>query len=83
MRLTFSDRGNHDLDALDPVVRHRILRKLEWFIRTDDPLVFAAPLSHHAFGDYRFRIGDWRVVVRVHGDTIIVSRIAHRSDIYR
>ena len=58
MRLQFSNAALDDLNALDSPTRRRIVRKLEWFIRADDPLVFAALLSETSLGDYRFRIGD-------------------------
>ena len=32
---------------------------------------------------YRIRIGDYRVGLLVEGDTVIVSRVLHRRDMYR
>jgi mRNA-degrading endonuclease RelE of RelBE toxin-antitoxin system len=31
----------------------------------------------------RLRIGDWRVIYAVEGDTLVVTRIAHRREAYR
>jgi len=83
MRVALTPSARHDLDALDPQVRHRVLRKLEWFVRSDDPLIFAEPLSHSKLGTWRFRIGDWRVTFDVAEDCIVVLRIGNRRDIYR
>jgi len=32
--------------------------------------------------EYRLRVGDWRVLFNVAGDTISIERISHRSDAY-
>jgi mRNA interferase RelE/StbE len=36
-------------------------------------------------GDYRVRVGDWRIVYEVDDQRrrVILIRIAHRSDVYR
>jgi mRNA interferase RelE/StbE len=36
-------------------------------------------------GDYRVRVGDWRVVYEVDDSRrrVVVIRVAHRSDVYR
>ncbi len=33
--------------------------------------------------EYRLRVGSYRVLFEVEGDTIVVYRIRHRKDIYR
>lgn len=83
MRLVFAPKARRDLDALDPYVRRRILRKIEWFVQTDDPLIFADPLSDHTIGSWRFRVGDWRIAFDVERDMMVIHRIGHRSDVYR
>ena len=39
-------------------------------------------LSGNLAGWYRLRTGDYRVRFRVAGDTVIVDKIGHRSDVY-
>jgi mRNA interferase RelE/StbE len=34
-------------------------------------------------GLYSFRIGEWRVIYSIQGETILVLRVAHRKDAYR
>jgi len=65
------------------VVRSRIGKKLEYFIEHDDPLQFAEKLTKHKAGDYRFRIGDYRVILIVEGKTIYIVRVQHRREVYR
>lgn len=42
----------------------------------------AKPLSGNLVGWYRLRTGDYRVRFRVHGETVIVDKIGHRSEFY-
>lgn len=83
MEIELTPSAERDLEALDAPIRERIIQKLTWFVQTDDPLVFAQSLVDHAFGDYRFRIGDWRAIVRVRRNRLIVVRIGNRRDVYR
>jgi len=40
------------------------------------------PLRHGLKGAFRIRTGDYRVLFKVSGNTIVVFRIDHRRDVY-
>ncbi|MBN2078334.1 MAG: type II toxin-antitoxin system RelE/ParE family toxin [Spirochaetes bacterium] len=40
-------------------------------------------LSGNFKGLYSYRVGDYRVVYSLHGEVILVLRIAHRKDVYK
>jgi addiction module RelE/StbE family toxin len=42
----------------------------------------AKPLSGNLAGHYRIRTGDYRLVFRLEGQTIVVVKIGHRSRLY-
>ena len=42
----------------------------------------AKPLRGALAGTYRIRTGDWRVLFRFVAPTVVVVRIAHRSQVY-
>jgi len=42
----------------------------------------AKPLTGPLAGCYRLRTGDYRILIRVRGETVIVSKIGHRRDVY-
>jgi mRNA interferase RelE/StbE len=42
----------------------------------------AKPLRGSLAGNWRIRTGDYRVVFRVVGDTVIVWKIGNRGDVY-
>jgi len=83
MKIRFTGKAVKDAKSLDLRIQKRIRTKLEWYLTHEDPLVFADTLTHSGLGQYRFRIGDYRVLFDVLGDTLRINRIGHRRDIYR
>jgi mRNA interferase RelE/StbE len=82
-RIVFAGSSKKDLDKLDRVVRKRIATKLQFFLDQDDPLIYARPLVHPSIGSYRFRVGHYRIVFDVDGDTLQVLSVKHRGEVYR
>lgn len=73
-----------DLKRLPTAVRKRIGRKLDYYSKQLDPLVHATKLTGFTKGgDYRFRIGEYRIVFDLKGQKIIVLYIEHRREVYR
>jgi len=83
MKIRFTGRARKDAKGLDLRTQKRIRTKLEWYMSHDDPLVFADTLTDSDLGQYRFRIGDFRLPFDVVGDTIRINRIGHRREIYQ
>jgi len=51
--------------------------------KSANPLRFAEPLKNTSLGQYRFRIGDYRVIFDVAQDKIVILTLGHRKDIYK
>lgn len=64
-------------------IQRRILQKLDFYVSLSDPLDFAEPLIDKKFGEYRFRISDWRVFFDLEKDKMIILNVMHRKDAYR
>lgn len=64
-------------------IQIRIIEKLDFFCAQDDPVDFAEPLTRSDLGQYRFRIGDYRVSFDVENEILVILDIDHRKDIYR
>lgn len=79
----FSDEAVKDMDRLDKKVLLRIIRKIKWFALRQNPLDFAARLTYNAIGEYRYRVGDYRVIFDYKEQEIIILRMGHRSSIYK
>ena len=82
-KLEISSNARKDIRALDLVVQRRIASKLKFFLAQDDPLSFATRLINSKDGQYRWRIGHYRVIFDVTGSTILLLRIQHRSKVYK
>lgn len=82
-RYLITKTAKNDLDALTPAIRERIGKKLKYFIGSGEPLKFAEKLTARRDGDYRFRVGDYRIIVAFDGKTIYILRVQHRKDVYR
>jgi mRNA interferase RelE/StbE len=83
MEVIFTERAKRDWDKLDNKIKDQIRKKLDFYLRAHNPLVFAEKLKDKKLGMYRFRIGDWRIIFDYFQNKIYILRIAHRKDIYR
>ena len=81
-----AESAREDLERLDSVVRQRILNKLTFFSVQLNPLKYAKKLSNVHFGNYRFRIGDYRVIFDLNRDNtitiLLILRVKHRREVY-
>ncbi len=82
-KIELTRKAEKELMQLDKPARRRIKKKLAWYISHDDPLVFADTLTDFTAGQYRYRIGDYRVIFEVRGNTIYITKVNHRREIYR
>ena len=80
----FTKRALDDLKNLPQNKQRLILKKLEYFSSTGKPLSFAKSLTNFSLGQYRFRVGDYRITFDLESDgTIFILHIGHRREIYR
>ncbi|PIQ77510.1 hypothetical protein COV82_04060 [Candidatus Peregrinibacteria bacterium CG11_big_fil_rev_8_21_14_0_20_46_8] len=81
---SLTKNAEKQLADLEKDIRKRILKKLHFFQRQEDPLSSAKPLSH--INAYRFRVGDYRIIVAKKDSNqlviLIVLKIGHRRDVY-
>jgi mRNA interferase RelE/StbE len=82
-RLLYKRQAFDDIRALTPQVQRRLNKKSDFFIAQEDPLQFAQPLTKPADAQYRFRVGDFRVLFDVDGFDIMVLHVQHRREVYR
>ncbi len=71
------------IQRLSPQIKKRLKQKLEFFASQDDPLSFAKPLTKPADAQYRFRVGNYRVLFDIEQNTIVVLYVQHRKDVYK
>ena len=78
----FKEKAAKEIDKLLPQIRKRILEKLKFYSFQENPLRFAEKLKDYEFGEYRFRIGNYRIIFDVNDKVIIILKVGHRKDIY-
>ncbi len=85
-RVVLTKEARFDLRKLDTGIVKRILLKLEYFRSSENPLYFAKKLRDCSLGNYRFRIGNYRVIFDVLPDGTItilnILSIRHRRHVY-
>lgn len=73
--------------SLEKNMQKKIFTKLTYFEKSENPFVFAKKLKDINIGQYRFRVGDYRIFF----DTDVVENITylkiltvkHRKDAYK
>ncbi len=79
----FNPQALKILQKLPKDIQKRIIKKLDYFISSTNPLTFAESLINYDIGQYRFRIGDYRVIFDLEDQTIIILTLGNRRDIYK
>jgi len=79
----FKKKAEKEVAKLPPRIRKRILRKLKFYSSQENPLRFAEKLKDYRFGEYRFRIGDYRILFDLESHKITILKVGHRKDIYK
>jgi mRNA interferase RelE/StbE len=72
-----------DIDVLDSLIRKRLGKKLCYFAKLDDLRSVAKQLEDSRIGEYRLRVGDYRILFDLHGSQIVILRVQHRKDVYQ
>jgi mRNA interferase RelE/StbE len=81
-RLLYKKPAMKDIQSLSPQIRQRLGKKLVFFAAQTNPFGFAKALTKPADAQYRFRVGNYRVLFDIEGRDIVVLRVQHRKDVY-
>lgn len=81
MEYTFKKSVSRDLKKIDKEQAKRILNKIESELpqKAKNLPTLAANFS----GLRKFRVGDFRVIFSIIGDTVVILRIGHRKEVYK
>lgn len=80
-KLIYTKSSVKDIKKLDVVTKKRLKKKIETFIK--DPEGYAKKLTDSKLGDFRWRVGNYRVVFDMDGKNIVILRIRHRKEVYK
>lgn len=79
-RVEIKKQALKELDSLPPGDAVRVVRSMR--LLADNLSGDVKRLSHYT-PEFRLRVGDWRVLFELMGETIIVHHIKHRREAYR
>ena len=83
--LEFTKEADKQISKLDPGIRRMILKWLDKNINgCADPRIHGKALSANRAGQWRYRIGDYRVICIIEDDRLVVLciSVAHRREVY-
>lgn len=83
MQYEFSSQALKQLQKLPKSIQKRIIKKLDHYVKQQNPLRFADYLIDTSIGSYRYRIGDYRVIFDLKEQAIVILVVGYRRDIYR
>ena len=79
----FTPKASKQFLKLDRQRQKRIFKKLDHYLSKPNPLVYTEYVSDPKLGEFRFRIGDYRVIFDLEDDEIRIILVGHRREIYR
>jgi len=79
--ILLTKNAKKDIDRLDEVIQKRVAKKLIYL--KSDPINLSKALIDSEQGQYRFRVGDFRICFDIDGNKIVVNRIRHRKEVYK
>ncbi|MBR0427235.1 MAG: type II toxin-antitoxin system RelE/ParE family toxin [Clostridia bacterium] len=84
-RIVFTERAKKQLKKLDKYTASLIIGWLEKNLEDcENPRIHGKALVENKSGQWRYRIGDYRVICEIQDDEIIVLvlEVGHRREIY-
>ena len=75
MHYSFKGKSIKEFSKLPREVQIQIKNKLEFYMNSSNPLEFAEHLTDFNLGEYRFRIGDYRVSFDVENDMAKILKV--------
>ena len=82
-RIVFTKQAKKDIDALETAVKRQLYKKLTHLSTHTNISIGAKKLHNTDLGEYRLRIGNYRLIFDLDKGAIVVLRVQHRKDVYR
>ena len=80
-KIAFKKSVARDLNRIDKIQSEKILSKID--AELPEKAESFPVLSGKFSGLKKFRVGDYRVIYSIIGDTALILRISHRREAYR
>lgn len=82
-KVVFTKEAYKDIEKVDATVKRQLYKKLLYFKILDDIKIVAKKLHNQNTGEYRLRVGNFRIIFDLDKHTMVILRFQHRKDVYR
>lgn len=85
-RVTYTKKAVKQLKKLDSFTRSTILYWIDKNLaNTSNPRQHGRGLTANHSGEWRYRVGNYRILVNIYDDEIVIEvfAVGHRKDIYK
>ena len=84
-KIFFKPAALDELRKLPEDIQKRIVSKMRFFALSVDIFKFANKLKDHKYGEYKFRVGKFRVIFDIiHSrKELLILKVGKRDDIYK
>ena len=81
----FSEEAEKQLASLDKPIREKIAAFVDRLPLYPSPRSIGKPLKRQLSGRWRYSVGDYRIICRLHDDVLVIEavKIGHRREIYK
>ncbi|MBR1438423.1 MAG: type II toxin-antitoxin system RelE/ParE family toxin [Synergistaceae bacterium] len=84
-QIKYTAQARKTLNKLDRTIKDRIEKYMNELCEMPNPKIKGKGLTSSRVGQWRYRVGDFRVICEIHGDifVVLVLEIGHRSNVYK
>ena len=85
MKIEYTPKAGKQFSRLDKAVQSQIKKHMSKIATLHNPRSRGKALASNLAGLWRYRVGDYRILCRIHDDKLIITviEIAHRSTAYQ
>ena len=83
MEIFYTHKAAKQLENLPLLIQKRIAKKMRFYASQKYPLKFAKRLTDYYDGEYRFRIGEFRLTFDIKRDVIYILGVKARDKSYK
>ena len=85
MKIEYAPKAGKQFSSLGKPIQNRIKRYMSEIAALGNPRSRGKALSSNLAGLWRYRVGDYRILCRIHDGKLVITviEIDHRSTVYR
>lgn len=82
MEIVYTQKAAKQFRDLSRQIQERIADKMVFYSKQSDPIKFAKRLVDPKEGEYRFQVGDYRIIFDVIDNNTFVLKVSKRDKVY-